>query len=240
MGVNLLPFVDEKRLLKVVEKHSDKFEKDDIERNILGWEQLIFNLEKLPELGEIAKESSNEEFEHDLLNTEGFKLWGKLKNYKNSYLIDSHIKRPRDGLRLDDIYTNKVNIVKIEIPEWYNHKWEYLKGVKEMPKEVDRGDLMLGDRRTFLGESSIRVLETRLGIQRDQTLIYQNSYTRNTFSSGYYNDSSLRGGHDNNQSSGVPYKRPAESPYRLGRQSYQQNKRIKTGDDFNDYSEPKY
>lgn len=116
----------------------------------------------------------------------------------------------------------------------------FLDGVKELPKEVDRGDLMLGDRRTFLGETSIRVLETKLGIQRDQTLIYQNTYTRNQFSSGYYNDASLRGGHNNNPNSGVPYKRTAEqASYQLGRQSYQQHKRVKTGDDYSDYSAPK-
>mmetsp|Transcript_892 Transcript_892/g.853 ORF Transcript_892/g.853 Transcript_892/m.853 type:complete len:192 (-) Transcript_892:13-588(-) len=98
---------------------------------------------------------------------------------------------------------------------------------------------MLGDRRTFLGEASIRVLERKLGIQRDQTLIYQNSYSRNQFSSGYYNDSNLRGGHNNNPNSGVPVKRQPEAPaYQLGRQSYQQHKRVKTGEDYQGYSAP--
>lgn len=239
MGVNLLPFVDEKRLLKVVEEHLSEFSEEDKERNVMGWEQLIFDQEKSPSLAEISKESTKEDYEHNLLNSEGHKLWGILKNYRHSYVIDSHIKRPREGLRLDDIYSNKVHVLKLEIPEWYYHKCEFLDGVKELPKEVDSGDLELGDRRTFLGETSIRVLETKLGIQRDQTLIYQNSYSRNQLTSGYYNDGSLRGGHNNNQNSGVPYKRTAEqSSYQLGRQSYQQHKRVKTGDNYSDYSAP--
>lgn len=100
---------------------------------------------------------------------------------------------------------------------------------------------MLGDRRTFMGETSIRVLERRLGIQRDQTLTYQTSYRRNQFASGYYNDYAVRGGYDYNPNSGVPVKRTPEIPaYQLGRQSYQQHKRVKTGNEEYDYTMQTY
>lgn len=100
---------------------------------------------------------------------------------------------------------------------------------------------MLGDRRTFMGETSIRVLENRLGIQRDRTLTYQNSYRNNNFNSGYYNNGAVRGGHDNNANSGVPYNRNAERPaYNLGRQSHEQHKRVKTGNDQYDMEKQPY
>lgn len=116
-----------------------------------------------------------------------------------------------------------------------------MQGVRELAKEVDSNDLMLGDRRTFMGEQSIRVLERRLGIQRDQTLTYQNSYRRNQFASGHYNDYAVRGGYDYNPNSGVPVKRAPEIPaYQLGRQSYQQHKRVKTGNEEYDYTMQTY
>jgi hypothetical protein len=107
--------------------------------------------------------------------------------------------------------------------------------VKQLPNEVYLNDLMLGDRRTFMGETSIRVLEKRLGIQRDATLTYQNSYRNTTFNSGYYNNSAVRGGYNNNPNSGIPFKRNAEPPtYNIGRQSHDQHKRVKTGNDHYD------
>lgn len=101
---------------------------------------------------------------------------------------------------------------------------------------------MQGDRRTFLGEMPLRILESKLGIQRDPTLTYQNQYNRGRYSSGYYNDSSVRGGYDYNPNSGVPVKRGPDMPaYQLGTRSYHDDKRAKNYESGGySYAPPRY
>lgn len=151
-------------------------------------------------------------------------------HYSDIYEVDVKIPPPKQGLGLTEIPANKVIILKLDLPYSCSHPCSFLDGTKALPSEVSPHDLMRGDRRTFMGESSIRVLENKLGIERDKTLTYQNSYRRNNLASGHYNDSAVRGGYNTN--TGAPYKRQAEVPtYQLGRQPYDHHKRMKTGEE---------
>jgi len=237
MGVNLLPFVKEERLLSAINSKEEEFSESDKRRNQIGYEQLLFNVEHIPNLFDIVEDCAKDDFVYNLQNKEGHRLEGIIKSYEKPFLLDADIGRPRKELRLDDIANNKVLCLKVDLPHCDYHKCHYLEGAKEFPKEIEMSDLMQGDRRTFLGEMSLRVLERKLGIQRDPTLTYQSSYNSGMFSSGYYNDTSVRGGYNNNPNSGVPVKRPPEAPaYQLGTQSYNEIKRVKTGNDSYDYN----
>ena len=239
MGVNLLPFVTESRLLKAVMNKESEFTDSEKRRNTTGDEQFIFNIEHMPNLALLLENASEENFEYELKNDAGFRLDTKLSYYKDVYQIDIDIPPPKQELKLNHITKNKVIVLKLSLPYSHSHQCSFLEGTKEMPKEVVQSDLMQGDRRTFMGETSIRVLERRLGIERDKTLKYQNSHRRDHFSSGYYNDSNVRGGYGQNPNSGIPYRRRAEQPtYRLGRQSQDQHKRVRTGEGQYDYRRP--
>ena len=242
MGVNLLPIVNENRLLSIVREKENEFSESDKRRNKTGWNQLIFNSDHINSLHETIGNSKSEDFSYGLSNKDGYWLTGVLKYINDPFTLDIDIGRPNDKLSLTDIKVNKVETMEIDLPMCDVHKWYYLEGVRELMKEVTQTDLMQGDRRTFLSEASIRVLESKLGIQRDPTLTYQNSYGRGRFSSGYYNDSAMRGGH-NNHPTGFPVKRRPEIPtYQLGTRTYDNNyKRSKhTENQFHDSSRSIY
>jgi 5'-3' exoribonuclease 2 len=71
MGVNLLPFVNEKRLLKAVKSKESEFSDIEKVRNTTGYEQLLFNFQLLPALAQILEECNKEEFKYDLKSEEG-------------------------------------------------------------------------------------------------------------------------------------------------------------------------
>lgn len=121
MGVNLLPFVGEERLLKAVKDKEELFSEDDKKRNTTGNEQLLFNTEHIPNLGELLERSADKAFEYDMRNEDGHKLVGRLKHMSDTYLLDSQITRPKKGLCLDDILVNKVLNIIIEFPKCDYH-----------------------------------------------------------------------------------------------------------------------
>lgn len=55
MGVNLLPFVGEKRLLKAIHEKEEFFSEGDKRRNKIGKEYLMFNIDHLPDLYELVE-----------------------------------------------------------------------------------------------------------------------------------------------------------------------------------------
>jgi hypothetical protein len=60
-----------------------------------------------------------------------------------------------------------VLVLKYLQTECTNHICNLLPEAIVCPKEVMEYELQLGDRKTFLGEESIRILERILGIERD-------------------------------------------------------------------------
>lgn len=103
MGVNLLPFVSEDRLLKAIKSREAEFSESDVRRNTTGFEQLIFNAELNPTLSVTVENCKNPDFVHNLANEEGHRLEGTLKYMDDPFWLDQDIGRPRAALRLNDI-----------------------------------------------------------------------------------------------------------------------------------------
>ena len=136
------------------------FKNNEIQRNNIESNQiLLFNIERFPGLAEIVELCNDDAYVWELSNSEGYYLSVKLKNHKNSYLIDDKIIRPIQNLNLDEIYSNKVLNIEIITPELKFYDSELKIKAEWISREIGRDDLMAGDRRTFLGEKSIRVLE---------------------------------------------------------------------------------
>mmetsp|Transcript_38107 Transcript_38107/g.37613 ORF Transcript_38107/g.37613 Transcript_38107/m.37613 type:complete len:318 (+) Transcript_38107:1122-2075(+) len=121
MGVNLLPFVKEQRLLNTVKKIEGEFSESDKFRNTTGDEQFLFNTEHMQNLTLILEKSEEEDFKYSLKNEEGFKLCAELGHFPDIYKVDAEIPQPRTGLGLPDISNNKVINLKLILPHCDSH-----------------------------------------------------------------------------------------------------------------------
>jgi 5'-3' exonuclease len=108
MGVNLLPFVNEKRLIKAVRDKESEFSAEDKARNVIGCEQLLFSTESIPNLSLVVEKSSEKDFNHNLTNDEGHRLSAELSYFDDVYQQDANIPCPRKGIKINDICVNKV------------------------------------------------------------------------------------------------------------------------------------
>jgi len=98
MGVNLLPFVNEKRLLKAVQVKENTFNEGEKRRNTTGFEQMMFNFGHIPALAQLLEKATEVDFEYDMKNSEGHRLEAKLGYYQDVYELDKPLERPRKGM----------------------------------------------------------------------------------------------------------------------------------------------
>lgn len=91
MGVNLLPFVNEVRLIRAVRDKESQFSDEDKKRNSTGCEQLLFNTESIPNLSIQVDRSSEDDFKYNLTNEEGHRLSAELSHYDDIYQLEANI-----------------------------------------------------------------------------------------------------------------------------------------------------
>lgn len=121
MGVNLLPFVNEQRLLKAVRSRQDQFTEGETKRNTTGCEQLMFNFEHIPTLALLLDKCAEKDFCFEIKNEDGHRLFAKLKHFEDPYILDAPIKKPKPEMAMGDIPENKVVSLRLDLPYSSSH-----------------------------------------------------------------------------------------------------------------------
>jgi 5'-3' exoribonuclease 2 len=170
MGENILPMIDEERLIRNVRKHDMGLTREEVGRNKRGDDLLYMNVESatwkaLKEKVGVADLYSADTKVYTDYHRVG--LGGTLMGYPDSHKINQNYKCPPGCDAVEDIKENEVIAMRYQNPTARPHNPNLLEGVI-MPK-AELSDEMFEyiDKRFYSGNRIIKLLERTLGIAND-------------------------------------------------------------------------
>lgn len=176
MGVNLIPFVDEVRIRKVVQKQSKYLTNEEIERNKFGKPLVFFNFKENENLRNLLGENFKKDNFAVSISSPNFRvLSGNLTYYDDAINKEKHYTSKLQGLKITVVKDSKIAALIFENPLSKPHFSKLLNGVVIPSKIVLEDNLDFYGKRHFRGEQTIRLVNSILRYQNEVENEFKNS-----------------------------------------------------------------
>jgi 5'-3' exoribonuclease 2 len=188
MGVNLIPFIDDTRIRKAVEKYNHLFNDEDNLRNSFGQTLVYFKTDHFL-FKTVGKDYCNGKFTRGIY-TPQFKVFsGVVKGNINSVNPGETYKSNIDNLNIREVRNCKAVSLIYTNPPYKQHESILLEGLQLPKPRISEVNLDFIPKRIFRGDQAIQLVKVSLGIVDDTSGInYSQSIQGQIFDYTYNNN----------------------------------------------------
>lgn len=185
MGVNLIPFVDEERIMNVVQRLKPHFSAEELERNKFGKPLVFFNHKENESLKNLIGENYKKENYVVQINTPNFRVFsGTLSFFDDALNKEKHYSSKLEGLSIKLVKDSKIGAMEFQNAESKPHFSRLLSGVLIPQKIVLEDNLDFYNKRGFRGEQTIKLVNSILRYSNE----IENEFKNSLFDRSHFNN----------------------------------------------------